>query len=72
MTMNDKQFQNLLNIAKKRLDSYKECPDATSMRLAAFACGRVVGFYMANGSPAEWSTDIEVLQINADEIVGVM
>jgi hypothetical protein len=42
------------------------------MRLAAFACGRVVGYYMANGSPPEWSADIDLLQMLSGDIVGLM
>ena len=70
--MNDKQFQHLLTLAKNRLDSHKECQDETSMRLAAFACGRVVGYYMANNSPPEWSAEIDLLQITSGDIVGTM
>jgi hypothetical protein len=70
--VNDKQFQHLLALAKNRLDSHKECQDETSMRLAAFACGRVVGYYMANGSPAEWSAEIDLLQITSGDVVGPM
>jgi len=70
--VNDKQFQHLLAIAKNRLDSHKETQDETSMRLAAFACGRVVGFYLANGSPAEWSAEIDTLQLSSMDIIGPM
>jgi hypothetical protein len=70
--MNDKQFQHLLTLAKNRIDSHKECDDETSMRLAAFACGRVVGYYMANNSPPEWSAEIDLLQMLSGDIVGTM
>ena len=66
----EKAFKHYLGLAENRIASHMEHKDETSMRLAAFAVGRVVGFYNGHGMPSEWSAAIDVLQLKCYDTIG--
>lgn len=66
----EKQFKHFIGLAENRIASHMEHKDATSMRLAAFAVGRVVGYFNGHGQPAEWCDAIDMLQLKCYDTIG--
>lgn len=66
----EKAFKHYVALAENRIAAYMEHMDDTSMRHAAMAVGRVIGFYNGHGMPIEWCATIDMLQIKCYDTIG--
>jgi hypothetical protein len=59
----DAQFHEYVKLAKIRVHEYLLYKDSTSLKIAAFAYGRVVGAcYASDPRPDRWKKDMEELE----------
>jgi hypothetical protein len=62
---NDTTFRHLVKSAHLRLKDHAEYNDVGSAKMAAYACGRAVGYCIAFGTPPDWKPLLDELEAKA-------